>query len=117
MASYYGSHETKTFAQREKHEAKTAREQQDVVLGDIEKGLGRLKDQAGSIGDELADHNNMLRDIGDSMDGTEEEIVIVTGKVQRLLAKSKQWCKCVPYGIILAEICIVFLLVMILVLG
>lgn len=91
----------------------TQRAEQDRVLVDIEHGLTRLYGQAGVIGQELKEQDGIINEVDDAMDATDDKFIIVNDKLGQLLHKGKSCC--IPYGIIMAEIVFIVILVLILI--
>ena len=88
---------------------------ENAVLEDIHASLKNLNTHAIKIGDELTEHNEILDDMDNTMDATNDKFIVVRGKTSKVIQRARQcfW----PYGVIAILLFIVFILLIIVVMG
>ncbi|TXT08748.1 hypothetical protein VHUM_02876 [Vanrija humicola] len=69
---------------------------QDDTLGVISGTLNTIASQAGLIGQEVAEHSEMLDDLSTRVDGTQSRLSKVTKTMQNFITKNEDtrssWC-------------------------
>jgi len=81
------------MAQRQEVKAET-----DRVLDAVGQSVVRLQGHAAALNGELEEQKVLTDDLGDSLDGTEGTLGVVTKKTQTLLDRSGRCCW--PWGLI-----------------
>jgi len=70
--------------------------QQDETLSSIQKSLRTLASQAGLIGQETVEQNEMLDDVGHRVDRTESKLGGAMHRMQRFIRETEEkksgWC-------------------------
>ena len=83
---------------------------QDDMLKDIEKGVGRLHDQALTIGEEAKLHVKILNKLDDQVDKTTDDLKREARHAERIRVKSRV---CAMYMCIVGEIIIIVILLVV----
>ncbi|KAF8587206.1 hypothetical protein K439DRAFT_1338869 [Ramaria rubella] len=101
-------------AQWSKEEQQMLMQQQDNTLTSISGTLTTLAEQAGLMGHEILEHNEMLDDLEGNVDKTDTKLSGAMKKMQKFIRDTEEtksgWC----IGILIVILCVLLLLVVLL---
>ena len=102
------------FPHNQNHQLKDQLAEQDVHLSHLHSSLLQVRHQTGLTNSELQEHNNLLNNLSNQIDNTEDSFTAASRKVRKLYTEltEKQFTWTASIMIFILTILLIFLLVL-----